>query len=187
MFGPGLFFQTLSTFVDVTSVLNICKSTLKILYNKSTKRLQILRVEGSAFSVPPSPTVTLVLGRRQGSAEQQTWKRSCSATRTGFSTREKVRICRAQRSGTLLSPQNPNLRLGRGGGVLSREPSILKIEIVGSKEALSRNAWEGGKLVGRGREVLQKGGTWGGYSRTQKYGRAVRGEMPAVTLGGNCL
>lgn len=185
MFGPGLFFQTLSTFVDATSVLNICKSTPKILYNKSTKRLQILRVEGSAFSVPPSPTVTLVLGRRQGSAEQQTRKRSCSATRIGFSTREKVRMCRAQRSGTLLSPQNPSL--GLGGGEMSREPSVLKIEIVGSKEALSRNAWEGGRLVGRGREVLQKGGIWGGYSRTRTYGRLVIGETPAVTLGGNCL
>jgi len=91
MFGQGLFFQSLSTVVDVTSVLNICKSILKILYNKSMKCLQILRVEGSAFSVPPSPTVTLVLGRSKGSAEQQTWKRSCSAMRKGFSTREKVR------------------------------------------------------------------------------------------------
>lgn len=175
MFDPGLFFQRLSTFVDVTWVPNICKSALQILYNKSTKCLQILRVEGSAFSVPPSPTVTLVLGRSKGSAEQQTWKRSCSAMRIGFSTRGKVRVStRGQEGllcpalvlqgaaeaegspGTLLSPPNPIFKMRVRG--LSREPSALKIEIVGSKDTLSRNAWEGGKLVGRGREVLQKGG-----------------------------
>jgi len=59
-------------------------------------------------------------------------------------------------SGTLLSPQKPNFETGEEE--LSREPSTLKIEIVGGKDALSKNAWEGGKLVGRGREVLQKGG-----------------------------
>lgn len=74
------------------SVLNICKSTRKILYNKSMKCLQILCVEGSAFSVPPSPTVTPVLGRSKGSAEQQRWKRSYSSMRVGFSTREKVQL-----------------------------------------------------------------------------------------------
>lgn len=31
---------------------------------------------------------------------------------------------------------------------MSREPSILKIEIVGSKDMLSTNARKGGKLVG---------------------------------------
>lgn len=90
MSGPGLFFQSLCTFVDVTSMLNICKSTLKNLYNKSTKCLQILPVQGSAFSVPPSPSVTLVLGRSKGSAEQQTRRSCCSATRRGFSSREKM-------------------------------------------------------------------------------------------------
>lgn len=124
--------------------------------------------------MPPSPTVTLVLGRSKGSAEQQTWKRSCSAMRIGFSTREKVRVSTRGQAGppcpalvpqgaaetegspgTLLSPQNPSFKMGEG--VLSREPSTLKIEIVGSKDSLSRNAWEGGKLVGRGRKVLHKG------------------------------
>lgn len=57
-------------------------------------------------------------------------------------------------SGALWSPPNPNLEVGEGQ--LSREPSTLKIEIVGSRNMLSRNAWEGGKLVGRA--VLQKGG-----------------------------
>lgn len=31
---------------------------------------------------------------------------------------------------------------------MSREPSILKIEIVGNKDVLSTNARKGGKLVG---------------------------------------
>lgn len=72
------------------SVLNICKSTRKILYNESTKCLQMLCVEGSAFSVPLSPTVTLVLGRSKGSAEQQKWKHSHPSMRVGFSTRDNV-------------------------------------------------------------------------------------------------
>lgn len=44
---------------------------------------------------------------------------------------------------TLLTPQNPNFKMGERG--LSREPSTFKIEIVGRKNVLRRNAWEGGK------------------------------------------
>lgn len=109
------------------SVLNICKSTRKILCNKSTKCLQIRCVERSAFSVPPSPTVTLVLGRSKGSAEQQTWKRSHSPTRVGFSTREKVQL--NTRAGGFALPS-----AGLTG--CSREGGKLRYPLVPSKSQL---------------------------------------------------
>lgn len=113
--------------------------------------------------MPPSPTATLVLRRSKGITEQQTWKHSCSAMRIGFSTREKTWVstreqvdllCPAlvlqglqqrwrEAQVPLLTPQNPNFKKGERG--LSREPSTLKIETVGRKNVLRRNAWEGGK------------------------------------------
>lgn len=180
MFGPGLFFQSLSTFVDV---LNIWKSTLKILYNKSTKCLQILPVEGSAFSVPPSPTVTLVLGRSKGSAERQTWKRSCSAIRIGFSTTEKVWVS-TRGQADLPCPALVLQRLCRDGGNLRYPPVPSKPQLEdgrggteqGAFHPQNRNCGEQGhakqECLGGwevvGREVLQKGGIWGGYSWTQE-------------------
>lgn len=96
---------------------------------------------------------------------------------------------REENSWTLLSPQNPNLKVGVGQGEQGAfhpqnrncgEQGHTKHECLGGKEH------NGGKLVGRGR-VLQNDGIWGDYGWMQKYGQPIRGEMPAVALGENYL
>lgn len=197
MFGPGLLFQSLSTFVDATPVLNICKSTLKILYNKSTRVPADPPCARECFFCASLPHSSSRSGEKQRQLRAAGGEKLlfCNMKRVfhqGQGVRERcgqrdlprprlILWAEAQtegRAGGLWSPPDPNLKLG--GGWLSREPSTHKIEMAGSKNMRSGNA---GGMGRQWEEFFRKEASEEALSEHRSIRAAENRSKAAVALG----